>query len=1411
MKRVARSRFEHFFRQCFRRDINMTFFFAALALLLHLVPGAIQPSRAQSSRKDDIVFNTRGVPLAGAAVRVCSTPSTGQPCTPLAQIYSDSALTQALANPTTTDGLGNYYFYAAPGQYMIEVSGPGITTKQIPNVILPSDPTNPSFAGGISAFSLNLTGNLTVNGSTTILGNLASGTLNLSNQSSPPGSASAGTVNLYTKSSDKKVYYKDETGTETGPLGVGGGGANPLGNDGDLQSKSGSALQASGVNDNGATVKINRDQQNAGPNPHFDIRAFGGYISASPPTTTGSVTGGSSTLTINAAGDYANGQGIVVYGAGAATTLTTPGTPTATPNLLNGSTTWNYKVIAEDYKGGLTAASAVGTTTTGASSLGLTSFTVASATRTAGITTYTTSVAHNLQPGQTVMICQFGGGTCPSTFVNVFNGTKVVAATPTSTTFTTNDGNVPDGAETPASGQGWVKSCNTLTFPAASFSGTGTLRYWIYRAQGAGSYAIAGVAIGLDPYFVDCGGTAPAPPAYVPSSPPASPQAGYLSTTIATGGGTTSLTLATTASVTVSGATVLHDNSAALLAAMSAAANQGGGTVYIPSFGPGVVFWLFNSSTDMTSVSSANSNYITILVNANVGLNQPWILRNNLNIQGMTKRNSSFMYSGGANFGSSGAYPLLYMKTKSSITLRGLFLNGGGAQSTDLFADTDGASNGSVGIILENVGLKSNGNNGVGTARNAIIKAGFDYFFRQVTCDPDSGTAYLPAPCIDFTDSSTAVESPSQMAGRIAFDTCYINGSGIRISNQPGPGPATGDFRFTGVLAESMYTPFLRIGPTGLVTDIHLNDILMADQVTGMGTPFVDASGSQLQGIAITGGISTGGGGQPMVISTSSGTSMIGSYFPSDNAGNVPSFAMRQKVGSPLVEVNNQPLSVTGSGRINYAMSLPGSPSSCSVSAGGTVPVGTLNYALTSVDFDGNETTTGIPASVTTTSGNQTVTCSLPTLPIGAKGFDLYRNGFRVSAGAGCASPQLSGTSFTDSGAGCGNSAPQVNTAGSSFLSSTGVSTYQLRVGATPLNGTTGNANLIATGRGGFSQGHLATFDANDNLVDSGVAPPAVSDFFNRSSGNLGSEPNSPWTVEAGTLLVITGAVGGNTSGQNYAVFTGVGFPNDDQTVIATWVKSGTPSSQVNSLVLRGSPTALTNYTCQPASNGSSLSIGKFVSGSFTSLATQSTTISSGDIISFNVSGTSLNCFVNGTPVVAATDSAIASGFPGLGGFQLYNANGANLQWKNWMASPGYVSLQRPQTWSQLQTFTPGIALGSETLSASPRGIANSFLPGALTTTWTGSTITLDKAVTVTRLQVQAKTAPSGCATNAIVRLTDGTNPVNVTISGTANDSGAVTQNYAAGATLTLSVQTAAAGCTTAPADANAAIQYKMQ
>jgi hypothetical protein len=139
-------------------------------------------TRAQGSRKDDVVFNARGQPLAGATIRVCtSAATTTSPCTPLALIYSDVGLTQALVNPTTSDGMGNYDFYAAPGRYVIEISGPSITTRQIRDVILPNDPSQPtsfssiSTSGNISGFTLSLAGNLTVAGSAAVTGTLTVG------------------------------------------------------------------------------------------------------------------------------------------------------------------------------------------------------------------------------------------------------------------------------------------------------------------------------------------------------------------------------------------------------------------------------------------------------------------------------------------------------------------------------------------------------------------------------------------------------------------------------------------------------------------------------------------------------------------------------------------------------------------------------------------------------------------------------------------------------------------------------------------------------------------------------------------------------------------------------------------------------------------------------------------------------------------------------------------------------------------------------------------------------------------------------------------------------------------------------------------------------------------------------------
>lgn len=282
---------------------------AVTTLLMMAIAACSVSTHAQGSRKDDVVFNAQGRPMAGATVRVCTSSATGQPCSPLALIYSDPGLTQALANPTTTDGMGNYTFYAAPGRYEIEISGPNITTKQLPNVILPSDPTSPTFTtitstSGISAFSLSLSGNLTVSGSTAV----------------------------------------------TGSLTVGG------------------APVPSTNQDNQWTSP----QRFKGSDPWRDITAYmppGGcdQSALTGSHTTGTINNGSTSLSIAFDNHFKNGCGIFVADAGPLSTLATPAQGTApNPNVIGatGSTTVHYKVAAIDPNFGTSAASAAITVTT---------------------------------------------------------------------------------------------------------------------------------------------------------------------------------------------------------------------------------------------------------------------------------------------------------------------------------------------------------------------------------------------------------------------------------------------------------------------------------------------------------------------------------------------------------------------------------------------------------------------------------------------------------------------------------------------------------------------------------------------------------------------------------------------------------------------------------------------------------------------------------------------------------------------------------------------------------------------------------------------------------------------------------------------------------------------------------------
>ncbi len=1151
-----------------RSKVSMGTLWAILALALQLLPGIVGPAQGQGSRKDDIVFNTRGVPLAGATVRVCAMPASGQPCTPLALIYSDPLLTQALANPTATDGMGNYTFYAAPGKYEIEISGPGITTKQLPNVILPSDPSSPTFSslsstGAINAFTLSLTGNLTVNGSTTVVGNMASGTLSLSNQSTAPGTPGAGSVNLYTKTADKRLYYKDDTGVEVGPI------------------ASGTGAQTNTPNTFTAPQNIDADFHTKGPNPWYDLSRYGWYTSATyyKTGTTGTMSASSSTLSLSSALDFANGQGLVVLGAGPTPTIATPTSVTAAAAGATGSTTYYYCVVDEDYLNGRTACSAAGSVANAVATLGIQTNTISSCNRASGVVTCTTSAAHNFINGSQIEIQN--GSTGQSGFEGAFTLTSASGST-----FTYNQYGVADTSGTVTSGNARVVGMVAVKWQAETQYTV--LKHLVYRCTGgscalpanAANYNLVGVATGQDSYFLDRGYGFSA--AYLDNgdasqTAPTSTSNGWLATTITAGGGTTSLTLAASATNAVSGAVVKHDNAPIIKAACAAIpANTGAPILFAPAtpgagaynYAPFSSFFTFSYGLPVPITANCPGG-TEIDFQSELWLNAPIQLGHNITMRGGAGGElsaGSGYFEAPLTLVTGYAYPMIYINGQASTNdfMANFKITCTGPYQTCVYEDQASNGDGPTDFRYDDVYLV----NANGYSNAYVAKSGFGRFWTRGIWQTSANDFSSPTAALFTTNCGTGQSIPQFPAiGYTNYTSIYggllVDGCGV--VNQ-----TFNHWTFTELLVENAYIPAIRINnpPYGAV-NINIYNFSYADILGGYATPAIDLTNSPSNANILVTNAACATGYQPLFeVGTSTnyqGLQVYGapcSYLGANN-GTV------SYNNASFTDQLNWSTRLQNASHVAYQMGIPAAPQSCVVSAGGAVAVGAHTFQFTAVDADGNETTVGPSISATTTTGNQTVTCTAPSsFPAGAVGMNLYQDSGMINPnGAGCSTPQVTapgGTVVDNYAYHCSGNTPYQNQAGATLVSSGGLSTYKLH-------------------------------------------------------------------------------------------------------------------------------------------------------------------------------------------------------------------------------------------------------LGSEALTAAPRGEQNIFLPGALSSTWTGATWTPDKGVTVTRVQVQAKTAPAGCTSNAVVRLTDGTSPVNVTISGAANDSGIIAQNYAAGTPLTLSVQTAAAGCTTSPADANVTIQYRMQ
>jgi hypothetical protein len=477
---------------------------------------------AQGSRKDDVVYGPTGRPMAGASVAICTEPATTTtaPCSPLASLYSNSALTESLANPLSTDGLGNYFFYAAPGKYTIQIYGPGITTRVLPDVILPSDPSAPTFTSvtttsGISAFSLSLAGNLAVSGSTAVAGTLTVGGV---------------------------------------PI-TGGGGGN---------------LAANNAWSGNNSFK--------GPIPYWDVTAWG--ASGSNATATGSSISLSTptTITLGSAQDFANGEGVMVPGAGPASSLSTPTGVAAVAQGTAGTTSHTYKVIACDTARGCSAAASVTLTNANA--------TLSPTNYVQGAITPVTNAAFYAIYKDGAAWDTFSAELSPSyAIASISRASNVVTAVVNQ--------NCPEcnlaipGSSVTVSGVTDTSYDGTFTVTSATYI-TPTVYDLVWSQTGSNTSSSGGAVAQPVPFYDRGAGAVSTWPLNVPIVAPSAATDQWYLGQITAGGGTTSLTVTPAATTAVSGATTYHDDTAAINAANAACATQrtganaAGGTVYLP-------------------------------------------------------------------------------------------------------------------------------------------------------------------------------------------------------------------------------------------------------------------------------------------------------------------------------------------------------------------------------------------------------------------------------------------------------------------------------------------------------------------------------------------------------------------------------------------------------------------------------------------------------------------------------------------------------------------------------------------------------------------------------------------------------------------------------------------------------------
>lgn len=157
-------------------------------------------------------------------------------------------------------------------------------------------------------------------------------------------------------------------------------------------------------------------------------------------------------------------------------------------------------------------------------------------------------------------------------------------------------------------------------------------------------------------------------------------------------------------------------------------------------------------------------------------------------------------------------------------------------------------------------------------------------------------------------------------------------------------------------------------------------------------------------------------------------------------------------------------------------------------------------------------------------------------------------------------------------------------------------------------------------------------------------------------------------------------------------------------------------------------------------------------------------------------------------------------------------ATGQVADLQDWSVGSSVLAAIKNDGSGTFPSITTGkLVLGGGTpMTSPPRLLYEAFFPGGLDHTWTASSWTLSAPISITRILAEAKTAPQGCVTNAVITASAGGTTTPLTITGNANDSGPLVIPVGSGASLSISVGTPASGCTAQPSDVEVILEYQM-